>query len=122
MDLPKESGVRKNKKSTLDLNERKKTATKKVRNPRNRKARIGITCMVIVLIAILSVQIVRLDAQNDAYIAKEKQLKNELKAEEQRTKQLEAKQEYVNTDEYVEDTAKSKLGMAYDDEIIFKEE
>ena len=78
--------------------------------------------MVIVLIAILSVQIVRLDAQNDAYIAKEKQLKNELKAEEQRTKQLEAKQEYVNTDEYVEDTAKSKLGMAYDDEIIFKEE
>jgi len=122
VDLPKESGVRKNKKSTLDLNERKKTATKKVRNPRNRKARIGITCMVIVLIAILSVQIVRLDAQNDAYIAKEKQLKNELKAEEQRTKQLEAKQEYVNTDEYVEDTAKSKLGMAYDDEIIFKEE
>lgn len=114
--------MKKNKKSTLDLNERKKTATKKVRNPRNRKARIGITCMVIVLIAILSVQIVRLDAQNDAYIAKEKQLKNELKAEEQRTKQLEAKQEYVNTDEYVEDTAKSKLGMAYDDEIIFKEE
>lgn len=112
----------KKQKSTLDLNERKKTATKKIRNPRNRKARIGITCMVIVLIAILSVQIVRLDAQNDAYIAKEKQLKNELKAEEQRTKQLEAKQEYVNTDEYVEDTAKSKLGMAYDDEIIFKEE
>ncbi|MBQ7447465.1 MAG: septum formation initiator family protein [Eubacterium sp.] len=114
--------MRKQQKSTLDLNERKKTATKKIRNPRNRKARIGITCMVIVLIAILSVQIVRLDAQNDAYIAKEKQLKTELKAEEQRTKQLEAKQEYVNTDEYVEDTAKSKLGMAYDDEIIFKEE
>lgn len=114
--------MRKKQNETLDLNQRKKTATRKVRNPRNRKARIGVTCMVIVLIAILSVQIVRLDAQNDAYIAKEKQLKNELKAEEQRTKQLEAKQEYVNTDEYVEDTAKSKLGMAYDDEIIFKEE
>ena len=114
--------MRKKQSETLDLNERKKTATRKIRNPRNRKARIGVTCMVIVLIAILSVQIVRLDAQNDAYIAKEKQLKNELKAEEQRTKQLEAKQEYVNTDEYVEDTAKSKLGMAYDDEIIFKEE
>lgn len=114
--------MRKTKKSTLDLNERKKTATRKVRNPRNRKARIGITCMVVVLIAILSVQIVRLDAQNDSYIAKEKQLKMELAEEEQRTKQLEAKQEYVNTDEYVEDTAKSKLGMAYDDEIIFKEE
>ena len=108
--------------STLDLNERKKTATRKVRNPRNRKARIGITCMVIVLIGILSVQIVRLNAQNESYVAREKQLKTELAAEEQRTKQLEAKEEYVNTDEYVEDTAKSKLGMAYEDEIIFKEE
>lgn len=114
--------MRKTKNSTLDLNERKRTATRKIRNPRNRKARIGITCMVVILIAILSVQIVRLNAQNEIYIAKEKQLKTELAAEEQRTKQLEAKQDYVNTNEYVEDTAKSKLGMAYDDEIIFKEE
>ena len=30
-------------------------------------------------------------------------------------------EEYIGSRDYVEDTAKSKLGLVYDNEIIFKE-
>ena len=35
--------------------------------------------------------------------------------------QLKQKEDYVGSKEYIEDEAKAKLGMAYDNEIIFKE-
>ena len=89
---------------------------------RNRLARLGIFIMMAVLIGILSVQIVQLNQKNEAYKEQEAQLQEQKESEESRTSRLKEEQEYVNSKEYVEDTAKSKLGMAYKDEIIFKEE
>ena len=89
---------------------------------KNRGAKLCITGIVVVLIVIMSVQIVHLNAKNAAYKEQQAQLEAQLEEEKQRTTDLENEQEYVNSDEYVEDTAKSKLGMAYDNEIIFKEE
>ena len=39
-----------------------------------------------------------------------------------RQEELQNYQSYTQSQEYVEDIAKSKLGLAYDNEIIFKEE
>ena len=89
---------------------------------RNRLAKFGIFIMMAILIGILSVQIVQLNRKNESYKEQEAQLQEQKESEESRTSRLKEKQEYVNSKEYVEDTAKSKLGMAYDDEIIFKEE
>ena len=36
-------------------------------------------------------------------------------------KELEEYEAYTQTQEYIEDTAKSKLGLVYKDQIIFKE-
>ena len=50
------------------------------------------------------------------------ELEKEKKAEKQRTEEIEEYKEYVGTDEYVEDTARDKLGMVKENEILFKAE
>ena len=41
--------------------------------------------------------------------------------ETEREGKLSDYEEYIDSQEYVEDTARSKLGLIYDDEIIFRE-
>ncbi len=45
----------------------------------------------------------------------------ELEAQQSRQEDLIEYEVYTQSQQYVEDTAKSKLGMAYSDEIIFRE-
>ena len=45
-----------------------------------------------------------------------------IRDETARQEELQNYQSYTQSQEYVEDIAKSKLGLAYDNEIIFKEE
>jgi cell division protein DivIC len=95
---------------------------KKKKKTQNRAGKICISFMVLVLAVIMSVQIVRLYGKNEEYRQQEKQLEAELEEQEQLAQELEEQADYVGSEQYVEDMAKSKLGMAYDDEIIFKEE
>ena len=48
-------------------------------------------------------------------------LKEQIEGEEQRTVEIEELQDYMKSDEYLEQTAKEKLGFVKDGEIIFKE-
>ncbi len=84
--------------------------------------KICISCMVLILTGILSFQIVRLYQQDAAYQERKEQLAEELTEEEERTEELRQKESYVGTDAYVEEVARTKLGMVYPDEILFKEE
>lgn len=95
-------------------------STKRKRR-QNRAGKICISCMVIVLALILSVQIVRLYEKNETYRAQQKQLEAQLEEEHTRSQALEEQEGYVGSEEYVEDTARGKLGMAHQDEIVFKE-
>lgn len=88
---------------------------------KNRPGKICVTLMVMALMLILTVQISNLYKKNETYKAQQKQLEAQLDKEKQRSSDLKEKQAYVGSDQYVEDAAKSKLGMAYDNEIIFKE-
>ena len=67
---------------------------KQRKKSKNRTGKICISCMVVVLTLIMSVQIGHLYQEKEAY---------------------------VGADQYIVDTAKSKLGMTYPDEIVFKE-
>ncbi len=84
--------------------------------------KILITIMVIVLAFILFFQIVRLHNKDLAYQEQEEQLTAELEEEEQRAEDLKEQESYIGTDAYVEEVARTKLGMVYPDEILFKEE
>lgn len=91
------------------------------KNKVNHKAKIGIGCMVAVLVMIISVQCVRLYEKNDQYKSQKVQLQAELEEQQQRTQDLQNRQNYVESDQNTEDTARSKLGMVKNNEIVFKE-
>ena len=84
---------------------------KQRKKSKNRTGKICISCMVVVLTLIMSVQIGHLYQVNEGYKQDEKTKHAE----------LQEKEAYVGSDQYIVDTAKSKLGMTYPDEIVFKE-
>ena len=87
----------------------------------NRTGKICVTIIVLAMISIMSVQIVNLYQKDQQYIAQELLLEKQKDAELSRQKELEEYEAYTQTQEYIEDIAKSKLGLVFKDEIIFKE-
>jgi len=61
-----------------------------------------------------------LHAKDEAYRLKEEKLKAEIEVQLERQEKLHARDEYRYTKKYIEDIARSKLGLVYPDEIIFK--
>ena len=86
----------------------------------NKLGVIGITIVVLLLGLVLYNKEVELKAMNKDYIVKESALMKEIEKEEIRAEELEQQRKYVQTKKYVEDIAKEKLGLVYEDEIIFK--
>lgn len=93
---------------------------KRRRGQQNRAGKIWISVIVMTLLLVMSIQIVRLHDKDQVYLAKEKALEAELEEEKERAKELEDYEEYTKTDKFIEDIAKSKLGLVYKNEIIFK--
>ena len=91
------------------------------RRKENRAGRFSIACIVICLLAVMSIQIIRLYGKDQEYQAKEEELTAQLELEKKRSESLSEHEAYIGSRQYVEDTAKSKLGLVYDNEIIFKE-
>ena len=60
--------------------------------------------------------------KNASYQEEIAQLEKQMEAEEARSEEIEELKEYVQSDEYAEQVAKDKLGLVYEDEIIFKPE
>ena len=104
------------------MSKKRKSANKKVRqNPNNRGiAMIGISLVVIMLMAVLLVQGFSLNVKIAKAEAREEQLEDQLIEEKNRTEEIEKTKEYMNTHEYIEKAARDN-GLAKDNEIIFKE-
>lgn len=81
-------------------------------------------CMITMVLVVLGVFVLgcglSLKEKNDAYLAKEAELQQLIEEEIARSEEIDSLKEYVNTDEYVEMVAKEKLGLAYENEILFK--
>ena len=84
----------------------------------NRAGKLCIGMIVIAFVAVMSVQIIRVYQKDQEYM---QSLQKQLEEETARGEQLSSYETYTKSQQYVEDTAKSKLGLAYDNEIIFKE-
>lgn len=62
------------------------------------------------------------DTSKDAeYAAKEKELQQQYEEETERSTEIDDLETYMKSSQYIEDVAKSKLGLTYKNEIIFKE-
>ena len=81
-----------------------------------------IAAVIVVLGVTLSFASISLHAKNKEYMAQEAELEAQIKAESNRAEEIDELEEYVGTDEYVEDVAKEKLGLVYPNEILFEAE
>lgn len=84
--------------------------------------------MIIVIgcLALLAVVVIYkaqdLNSQKQNLQVQAAELQNQLEAAKQDYKKLEEREKYMKTDEYVEDVARSQLGLVYPDEIVVKPE
>lgn len=87
----------------------------------NRVGKIYIGIILIVFVAVMSVQINKVYQKDQEKIAEEQELREQLQYELDRQEELKEYQEYIESTEYVEDVAESKLGLLYENQIIFRE-
>lgn len=83
--------------------------------------------MIIALLAIaittgvVGLNSISLRQKEKAYAAREEELLQQIAVEEARAKELEEFATYTKTKKYAEEVAKDKLGLVYENEIIFQE-
>lgn len=87
---------------------------------KHRASVLAISAVLLLLIAVVSVNSVSLLAKNKEYIAQQEELEEKIQAEKERAEEIAELEEYVGTNEYIEQTARDKLGLIYGDEILFK--
>lgn len=104
----------------------KKTKKRNTRGRRrmleHRLSIILISCVIVVLGVTLSVASISLHKKNQNYKQQEAELEKQLEDEKLRAEEIDELEEYVGTDEYIEDVAKEKLGLVYPNEILFEAE
>lgn len=83
---------------------------------------LSISCVIVVLAVTLSVASISLHKKNQNYKTQEMELEQQLEEEKARAEEIDELEEYVGTDEYIEDVAKDKLGLVYPNEILFEAE
>ena len=95
----------------------------KTRRALKRKQRLElrlVTFTVLCLLVVASFGKMRLRQKNEAYQLREEQLMAQLEEEHERTEEIEELKKYVQTKKYVEEVAKERLGLVYEDEVLFK--
>ncbi|MEY8391976.1 septum formation initiator family protein [Lachnospiraceae bacterium 45-W7] len=91
------------------------------RGRQNKNGMLCITLIVLILAGVMSIQIINLHHKNESYRNRQKEMQAQLESEEQRKKELEEYEKYINSEEYIEQAAKTRLGLVHENEIIFKE-
>lgn len=88
----------------------------------NRLGMFLVSAVVIMLLVVVSINSYSLRQKQDAYAEREAELDELIAAEEERTIELEEFRKYTQTQAYIEEVAKEKLGLVREGEIVFKME
>ena len=99
---------------------RKSTRRKNEQKLQNIKAMKIVATILLILTLALGINAYRiLDKQNE-YNKQIEALERQIESEQDRKKEIEDMKDYMSTREFIEETAKSKLGLVYKNEIIFR--
>ena len=99
---------------------RRKIAYRKRRQ--NRFSMFLVSIVVVMILVAVWVRSMELQRKLDTYTAKQVKLEDQIADEEDRKEEIEQFRKYTQTKKYAEEVAKEKLGLVYEDEIIFKQE
>lgn len=97
-------------------------------NLRRRRKRLsratifGVIILTVTLCGVFGYRQSMLKVQGREYSSQLKELKKQKEKLAEDQKSLESFREHVKTDEYVEEVAREKFGLVYQDEIIFEPE
>ena len=99
-------------------------ATKMNRRKRLRRhlGSFAIAGVVLLLLVFVSAASLSLRVSNSNKQDRIAELEAQIEAEEKRAEEIEEYGKYVQTKKYAEEVAKEKLGLVYEDKIIFKAE
>ena len=92
---------------------------KKLRKHLGSFAIIGVVLLLLIFVSVASLSLRVTNGNKQERIA---ELESQIEAEEKKSEELEEYKKYVQTKKYAEEIAKEKLGLVYEDEIIFKAE
>lgn len=82
----------------------------------------AISGVALILLGSLAVESVNMRGQVAVYDARAAELEEKIENEKERTKEIDAQEEYMETDEYAAEVARDRLGLVKDNEIVFEEE
>ena len=82
----------------------------------------AIVIVVLILLVGLTMHSNNLKTRFAVYDAKAAALKQSIEDEQDRTKEIDEQKEYMQTDEYIAEVARDKLGLVKGNEIVFEEE
>lgn len=97
----------------------------KVAYRKNRQNRFGmllVSLVVIMLLAVVAYKSRELVATRDEKFNRITELETQIEDEKKRSEEIAEQEKYMKTKKFVEDEAKSKFGLVYEDELIFKDE
>ena len=92
------------------------------RRHQNRFSMFLVSLVVVLIMIVVAVKSVELQQKIDAKAKEEQLLDEQIASEEQRSRDIESFGKEVQTKGYIEDVAREKLGLVYEDEIMFKED
>ena len=90
---------------------------------KKRQNRLGmslVTFVVLILLAVFLFKGHELKEKRQEYEQKEAALQAQIEEEHERTRKLTDYEKYTKTDKFVEEIAKEKLGLLYENEILFR--
>ena len=97
-----------------------KTRSRRIRDQRKHLGAMGILLIVMAVFCVTAIGSLQLKQKNQTYQNREAALEKQIADETERSKEIEDLETYTKTKKYVEDVAKEKLGLVYEDEILFK--
>ncbi len=96
------------------------TGEKKRLSTGNRLGMCVITVIVLALLIGMLAQSQTLRAKNAEYEIQKAELEEQIKDEEVRAEEIDDLGKSLNSDEYIEQLARERLGLVYEDDIIFR--
>ncbi len=96
--------------------------TKEKSRAREKSGRFHIGVIVFFLAVVMTLQLANLYQKSHRYHQQEAVLTEELEKQMDRQQELADYEIYTQSDEFIENTAKSKLGLIHSNETIFREQ
>lgn len=88
----------------------------------NKLSMILVMTVVVMILVVVYIKGIELKAKNAGYQERIAQLQNDIEQEEKRAEELVEQGKYMQTKKFAEEMAKQKLGLVYENEILFQEE